>query len=236
MVDLWASFGDLYKSKINLLLTLVPIFLGLILYYYLGMILWDFFNTTIKTQILSMISQESLGVFLYWLVFTLLIVLFFFVLNWTFVLVVNLLAAPFNDFLSERIEKSLRGEPVVLDEMNFFKRFIPVMLNEAKKVLFIIVLSIFSLLFSFFAVLAPLSLLFNCWLIAIGYTDLSWSRHSLSFRECLGDFRKNLMSFGLSGGFFSLLIMIPIFNLLVPSWGTSYYTRKWVQRHSTSID
>ena len=84
---------------------------------------------------------------------TLITILFFFAINWTFFLVVSLLASPFNDIISSRVEKKLLGQSLdgMGDEFNgFFSKIGFIIFNETKKVVFIIFLSLISLGLSFF--------------------------------------------------------------------------------------
>ena len=94
------SFRVYKEDKIIILLSLIPIIIGLGFYYYLGsyfcgdLLTWG--NDYVKTSV----SSDHWGSVLTWIVTGLLTVALFFLVNFTFVLFVSIVASPFNDLIS----------------------------------------------------------------------------------------------------------------------------------------
>lgn len=224
------AFNCILKNKINFMLALVPIIIGVILYYLLGS--WIFGPVTDwgKDQITQYISAGSLGTFVYYIVSILLSIVFFFIINWTFVLVVALLSSPFNDIISARIEKEILA--LDLDSLgesfkSTFSKIRQIFFNELKKVLFIIILTIFGLFFSLIPFLSPISLAIAAILLAVEFLDYSWSRHNFTFKRCLQDVRGDILAYLIAGWGFMFLMSIPIVNIFMLPFGISYFTVLW---------
>jgi CysZ protein len=231
------SIDMIFKNKVNMMLALVPIVIGIILYYFLGSLFYEYVMGKGKLLIDSYLGDGTGGSIAYYIVAGILSVFLFFLVNWTFVLVVSILASPFNDILSERIEKQLLDKP--LDGIGIsiegrFKKFFVIIFNEIKKVSFIISLSLLSLVFSFLPLLSPISIIITIILLSIEFIDYSWSRNDFTFGECLSDIKSNILGFLIGGTFFFILISIPIVNLFVPSTATSFFTVFWTKNHANS--
>jgi CysZ protein len=229
------SFKYLFKDKVNFIFMLIPVLIGSIIYYYSFTHLYDFITNYTQTLFLKHISSETLGTALYWLVKGILVIMGFFIINWTFVLIVSLIASPFNDLISERVEKAyLNSKLPSLGESfsNMLSKIVFTILNETKKILFIGVLSLFSLILSYIPILTPFAVVITFILISTQFVDYVWSRHDLAFKACAKDMMKNAIPYGISGGLFFILINIPFVNLFTPAWATSYMTLFWVKRNS----
>ena len=108
---------DLFrKDKVILMLSLIPIGIGSILYYFLGR--WVLVNILqeVNTWIQSLISGD-IGSIIYYIIFFTFSIIFIFLINWTFVLVVSIISSPFNDFISDRVEKRINND---LGDDSFF--------------------------------------------------------------------------------------------------------------------
>lgn len=226
------SIQMILKNKINLLLSAFPIFIGLVLYWFLGSWIYEGIMGWGSQQIEQYISSNSWGAFLYYIVAGILSVMLFFLVNWTFVLVVALIASPFNDIMSARVEKLLiNQEPLGLSDSfsSIGKNIFKTILNEIKKILFIIILTLVSLLFGYIPFLTPISVFIAVILLAVEFLDFSWSRHQLTFTSCLKDIKKNIFEYAFGGTFFFIIVSIPIVNLIVPPLATSYFTVLWIR-------
>ncbi len=227
ITEILNSWKLLKKDKVILTISILPIIIGLILYYFLGD--WVFTTVLDKVKNLSITAEygstgESVVKFVFG---TILSVVFFFVVNYTFVLVVSIIAAPFNDFVSERVEKTLLGKvdaaPFSLGRI--FKTFFFTVFNEIKKIIFILGLTTVSIILSFIPVLVPISIILNSFLMSVTFLDYSWSRHNLIFGECIGDLRKSFFGYGVNGFVFIILLSIPIVNLIAYPLGIIHFTR-----------
>ena len=139
-------------DKILLLLSLIPIVIGVGVYVALGSWLYTSFIPSGVEWVQDKVSLEWLGSFLSWIIKGLFFILFGGLANYTFVLVVSLFASPFNDMIVDRVLKKQQGEDPSL-ELSFkdtMKRLPKTLMNELKKISLIVVLSIISLFYLFY--------------------------------------------------------------------------------------
>jgi uncharacterized protein involved in cysteine biosynthesis len=164
-----------------------------------------------------------------------LIIFIFFLMSWTFVVVVGIISAPFNSLLSSRIEQKL-VQRVIMDEdqkhaIEEVKKSIgQTFKNELKKLIFLVVVAIFAFVLNMFPMFYPVGVFLVATLLAVQFVDYSWSRHNMKFSECLADILKNIIPFSVGGAMFLMLVAIPIVNAFVPALATSYFTVLWLHR------
>lgn len=221
------------KDPVNLFLALIPT--GIALSLYLFVIAWafrrsDYFGLLLRDYLPSPETAGIAGKFL-----TGLLVLFLFlVMSWTFVILVGLIAAPFNSMLSSRIETILAGKPVTEDKSKTLKEVARGMgktfATELKKLAVIALMGAFAFVLNLFPPLYPLGLFLVAILFAVQFVDYSWSRHDWGAGNCIGDMMKNIIPYSASGLVFLFLVTIPILNALVPALATSYFTVLWLKR------
>jgi CysZ protein len=223
LTSLVQSFQLLWSRKTRWPLVLGPIVLGIILYSTFFLLAYDFIGQKLQPWLVQAFNIDQMGFLVRWALMALITVIGFFLMNWTFVLVVSLFAAPFNDFLSESISDELEGKPFKRDR-GFWSEILPFVWNETKKISVIIFFSFIAFAISFIPLLIPISLWISCMLIASQFVDYSWSRDKLTAKECMNDMRKNIFPYSISGALFFLLISVPIVNLFVPAWATSHFT------------
>lgn len=231
------SYQTILKDKVSLMLAMVPVLIGIVAYSLFGKFFFSSVLELGEQYIQQYLSDGTLGAIVYYLVASILSILMFFLVNYTFVLFVSILASPFNDLLSARVEKLIKGEqPESLSSglRDMFKKIVWTILNEFKKISFILTLSIFSALLGFVPILTPISVIITAVLLAVGYLDFSWARHDITFSDCKKDIRKNFFNYLFGGGFFMILVMVPIINLIVPSLATSYFTILWMKNNEHS--
>jgi CysZ protein len=227
------SFKALLKDKVNFILMMIPVIIGVIIYSFGFWHVYEFLTTTTESYLQNTISSENLGTVLFWVFKIILFVFGFFLINWTFVLIVSLIASPFNDLISERVEKKHLEQnlPNLSDAFSsmagklFFTLF-----NETKKILFIGLLSVAALIMGYIPILTPIALVITFILVTVQFLDYSWARHDLPFKKCMTDVLKNIIPYTITGGLFFLLINIPFINLFVPAWATSYMTLYWIKK------
>lgn len=170
---------------------------------------------------------------LLWLIFALaaLVVLFY-----TFTLVANLIGAPFNSFLSARVEalvvgvKPDSGRSLVGDIITSFR-------DELRRILYILwralLIGILGLLLFFiplFNILTPLLwLLFTAWMLALQYSDYPLSNHGVDFtaqRPLLKQQRNRLFGFGAAT---AVCTLIPIVNFIIMPAAVAGATLLWTE-------
>ena len=172
--------------------------------------------------------------YLLWPLFVLTAVLLVF---YTFSLLTNLVAAPFNGLLAEAVEKHLTGQP--LEEVGGWKELlkdiIPSLLSELRKLLYFVLRAIpLGLLFLIPGInlAAPfLWGLFSAWMLAIEYADYPMGNHMLRFPEQRKRLRgRHMLSLGFGGGSL-LMTMIPVVNFFAMPASVAGATAMWVREH-----
>lgn len=222
------------RDPINILLALFPTILALALYLWGVVLIFqnsDFITATIGQYISSPETAGWVGKAL----MALLVLFVFLLMSWTFIIVVGIIAAPFNSMLSSRIERQLVGAPVNPSPSTTFKEMIrnlgSTFINEGKKLIAIAVMAILAFILNLIPIFYPIGVFLVAVLIAVQFVDYSWSRHDLGFGSCLKDTFSHIFAYALSGAFFLILVTIPLINTLVPALATSYYTVLWLRRN-----
>lgn len=171
-----------------------------------------------------------------WPVFTLLI---FFVVFYVFTIVANILAAPFNAVLAERVEARLKGLPVpaFAGYKSLPALVIRTFRSELSKLWYMgkwFVLLLLITLIPGINVIAPVAwTVFGAWMLAIEYADYPMGNHNLFFKDelaTLRQFRAEALGFG---WLLSVLTSIPVLNFLSMPVGVAGATALWVQRLSS---
>lgn len=221
------------RDPVNLLLAIIPTIIALGIYF--SVIYASFKNLdVISVYLRSYIHSPEAAGFVGKVLSAILIIFIFLLMSWAFVIVVGIIAAPFNSMLSSRIEKRLVQKVVEADKSRTFKIMVhdlgKTFMNEIKKLIFIVVLGVVAFFLNLFPMFYPLGLFIFSVLLAVQFVDYSWSRHDMSFGACLKDIAKNFIPYSIAGFFFLLLVTIPVINAFVPAWATSYFTILWLHR------
>ncbi len=164
-------------------------------------------------------------------VFAILLVLFF-----TFSLVANLIAAPFNSLLAEAVERELRGEdPLSGTSLWQLLRETPAIIFSQLMKMSYTLLRAVPLLILFIIpginIIAPfLWLIFGAWMLALEYLDYPMGNHGLLFPQQRRRARKHRWLVLGFGGATTALTMIPIVNFLVMPAAVAGATSLWVEQ------
>ncbi|MEB8432212.1 sulfate transporter CysZ [Cocleimonas sp. KMM 6892] len=170
-----------------------------------------------------------------WLLWPLFAILILIAVYYTFTIIANLIAAPFNSILAERVEQQLKGQPIT--EQKGFKAMMKTlgktMGSEVSKVLYMLKWVPLLLLISVIPVVNVISPfawgIYGAWMLSLQYTDFAMGNHQLFIKEELPLLRKNRsMALGF-GGVLTVLMMIPIVNFIVMPVGVAGGTRYWVE-------
>lgn len=158
------------------------------------------------------------------------------VMYYSFTVVANLIGAPFNSVLADKIEKRLGGEipDSKTSVLSLAKEGMVAMGSEFRKLLYLISWSI-PLLILFLIpglnIAAPfLWAMFGAWMMAFAYVDYPMGNHGMTFKEEKVLLRKNR---GLALGFGSavlLMTLVPILNFFAMPAGVAGATLLWVER------
>lgn len=173
-----------------------------------------------------------------WLLWPLFAILIVFVIFYAFSMLANLIAAPFNSLLAERVEASLYGRPIPGFEgwksipgliVRTFRSELAKLWYMGKWFLLLLILTLVPGV----NIIAPLLwTLFGAWMLAIEYVDYPMGNHNLFFREELATLKQTRTeAFGF-GGALALLTAIPVVNFFVMPIGVAGATAMWVKRLS----
>lgn len=153
----------------------------------------------------------------------------------TFTLVANLIAAPFNSLLAGAVEKQLTGTDADSSSILQTVYGLPgMLLDELRKILYFVLWAIpFGLLFLIPLVnlVAPLLwALFSAWILALQYLDYPLGNHGLKFSRQRRLIRsQTVLGMGF-GGAILLATLLPVVNLFIIPAAVAGATRLWVER------
>jgi len=171
-----------------------------------------------------------------WLLFVLVAALIGFFL---FSVIANIIASPFNAYLSQAVEKHLvESDGGVYEapqsQMSFIEMAKHSVMNELRKAAYFLLLAIPVLILfivPLVQVAAPLIwFLFSAWMLALEYISYPCDNHEWPFKTTRASMREQRWSSLVFGASISLAMMIPFLNLLVMpasvAGGTLYWYRE----------
>ena len=156
---------------------------------------------------------------------------------YTFNIVANLLAAPFNGLLAQAVERHLTGRsPRSADGgwRTFFRDLGATLVAEVRKLVYVAVRSL-PLLVLFVIpginVVAPVVwMVVGAWMLAITYVDYPMANHGIEFEELLARLRaRRLLGFGFGGAAMTALA-VPVLNFFVIPCAVAGATAMWVEQ------
>lgn len=168
-----------------------------------------------------------------WLVLPLFLLLALIVVFFTFSLVGNLVAAPFNGLLAEAVERRMTGESTAdLGWKQLVADLWKTIVSEVRKLAYVALWGLPLLLLSLVpvanVVAAPLWILFSAWMLAIGFADYPMANHGLAFpeqRRRLAERRYLTLGFGAA---VMIALAIPLLNFVVIPSAVAGATALWV--------
>jgi CysZ protein len=181
-------------------------------------------------------SDESWLSWLRWLLWPLFAVALVLVVFYSFTVIANLIAAPFNGLLAEKVELYLGGR--LTEQPGGFKQvakdIIPSLLSELRK-LFYFLLRAIPLLLLFpipgINIIAPfLWLAFSAWFLALEYVDYPMANHGLKFKQQHQRLKQARLPALAFGGGLTLLMMVPILNFVAMPAAVAGATVFWKER------
>ncbi|OOZ35891.1 sulfate transporter CysZ [Solemya velesiana gill symbiont] len=181
-----------------------------------------------------MLPESSWLNYLRWILWPLFALAALLITFYTFTVVANLIAAPFNSILAERVELLLTGQKANDGNGSLFAAIGPAILSELRKLGYFLLRAI-PLLILFVIpginVIAPfLWLLFSAWFLALEYADYPMGNHGLSFPVQHKRMKKlRLTALGFGGGI-TLFMMIPLLNLAIMPAAVAGATVMWCKK------
>lgn len=172
---------------------------------------------------------------LQWLLWPLFVLLMVLVIFFTFTMIANIIAAPFNGFLAEKVEVVVTGK----DEFPAFSwkeliEMVPrTMSREMRKLGYYLPRALGLLVLSFIPganiIAAPLWVLFGVWMMAIQYIDYPADNHKMSWQDMLAWLRSKRWACLSFGGITYLVLLIPLANLVMMPAAVAGATLFWVR-------
>jgi CysZ protein len=221
------------KDKWIIVFSIIPVLIGLVIYTLIGTYLYTDLVGWGSDWISEKVAAESFGTFIVYLMVTVLTILYYFLISWTFTLIVSVVASPFNDILSSRVEKAYLGEEadsIGSSLSRIGSRLLSTVFNEVKKISFILTVTIIAFLLGFIPILTPVAMVLSAYLMSASFLDYSWSRHKISFAGCLNHLKSGFLVYAISGFLFLFLISIPVFNVFVIPLAVIYFTILFTQK------
>jgi len=176
-----------------------------------------------------------------WVLIPLFVLIFMAVTFYSFTLIANLIGAPFNSLLAEKIEDHLAGVSTVSSSnmLSMIKDIGGSFASEFRKLLYFALRAI-PLLILFFIpginVIAGLFwFLFSAWMLSIEYSDYPMGNHAIRFPHQRLTLKGNRMfALGYGTGV-TIATMIPIVNFVVMPAAVAGATAMWVDHWKDNI-
>jgi CysZ protein len=178
--------------------------------------------------------------FLRWIIWFTISIFTAIVVFFTFTPIANIVAAPFNALLSEKIEARLTGKAIISNS-SFIKMVHDSVLSQLRKLVYILLWSVALLLISFIPVINFVSpflwVIFGSWLLSLEYLDYPMGNHELDFKrekQILAARKGLALGFG---GSVMALTSIPLLNFIVMPVAVAGATVLWVEQleHESQI-
>lgn len=190
----------------------LPLLINIVLFSGMGWFAIDRFDDW-----LTRLLPDGLE-WLEWLLWPLFVLLLIVIVVFTFTIVANLLAAPFNDFLADRVNRQLQGKEQ--PEGGFSALDIPrALINELRKLLYFAAWAILLLVVTFVPLIGLagpfLWMIFASWSLAIEYSDYPLGRLGMKFSQQRRLLRENFQETIGFGASVLGATLIPVVNLAV---------------------
>jgi len=175
--------------------------------------------------------------FLRWIIWIIISTFTAIFIFFTFTPIANIVAAPFNALLSEKIEIKLTGKTIGVNS-SFMKMARDSFLSQIRKLVYIIFWSAVLLLISLIPLVnfaAPfLWVIFGSWLLSLEYLDYPMGNHDLEFstqKQILAQRRGLALGYG---GSVMILTSIPLINFIVMPVAVAGATLLYVEQLETN--
>jgi len=204
---------------------------------FFGALIW--FGYTQFSPLVELLMSYIPGFldFLRWIVWLFITMLTAIIVFFTFTPIANIVAAPFNALLSEKIETLLTGKAVSSD-ISFLTMVKNSLMSQLGKLFYIALWSLALLLVSLIPVVnfaAPfLWVLFGSWLLSLEYLDYPMGNHDLTFskqKQLLAGRKGLALGFG---GSVMVLTSIPLINFIVMPVAVAGATLLYVEQLESS--
>ena len=216
--------------------TLWPLLITLVVFITLATVGINYFDIMMERFLPSGDSWWATG--LRYVLWPLMALSFLLIWYFTFTVIANLIGAPFNGMLAERVEAHLRGDAYQpFDSGSFIREIVPALVNELGKISYFL-LWVIPLVILFVIPVVNLAApflwaYFMAWMLSLEYADYPMDNNGIRFkqvRQSLAQRRLTSMGFG---GTATLCSFIPFLNLLVMPAAVAGATLYWVRELKT---
>ncbi len=215
---LFKGFGLIHQKGIRRFAS-IPVAINTLLFSFAIWLGITKFDQWINNFIPTWIPEWLLG-WIMWFIWPLFAGLLILIVFFSFSIIANILAAPFNGLLAEAVETKLLGQsPPNLSWQEIAKDAPKLIWNEIRKLMYVLLWMVPLFILSWIPILNIISpvlwIAFSSWMLAIDYHDYPMGNHQLKFpeqRALLKQKRSLALGFGLAtlGA-----TMIPLVNFLV---------------------
>ncbi len=209
---------------------IIPLAINLLLF---GTLVWYGYSQFAQLIDWLMSSIPDLLDFLRWLFWLIFVVLAALTVFFTFTPVANIIAAPFNALMAEKIEEMLTGKEVA-GGVSFAQMALDAIRSQLGKLVYIALWAAGLFLVSLIPVInliAPiLWVVFGSWLLSLEYFDYPMGNHDLVFAEekrLLRERRGIALGFG---GAVMVMTSIPVVNFFAMPVAVAGATLLWVEQ------
>jgi CysZ protein len=209
---------------------IMPLLINLLLF---GALLWYGYHLFLPLVSWLMSYVPSFLDFLEWFIWLFFVLMSAITVFFLFTPVANIIGAPFNALMSEKIEEILTGNPPASDS-SFWQVVVDSIGSQLRKLVYIMLWALGLFLFSLIPVLnlaAPvLWFIFGSWLLSLEYLDYPMGNHDLTFSEQkrrLSERRGLAMGFG---GAVMVMTSIPVVNFFAMPVAVAGATLLWVEQ------
>lgn len=206
---------------------LIPLAINILVFSLIGWLGYTQFDSLLNW----ILPQDSWFSFLRWLLWPLFALTTLLITFYTFTVVANLLAAPFNGILAAKVEEMITGVKPPASQEKLRAIIWPAIKSELRKLSYFMLRAI-PLLVLFLIpginLIAPfLWLIFSAWFLAIEYSDYPMGNHGIGFQEQYQRLKTTrLTALGFGGGI-TLLMMIPLLSFAAMPAAVIGATRIW---------
>ncbi|MFC6670649.1 sulfate transporter CysZ [Marinobacterium aestuariivivens] len=219
---------------------IIPLLVNILLFGGAIWLLLEQFGFWVDYLINQLLPDWEWLEFLRYLLWPLLALLVLVLVYYSFTIVANFIAAPFNGFLAEKVERQLRGVAVGDEGWKALLAMVPrTIQRELAKLAYYLPRVLLLLVLTFIPVIGLLSpllwFLFGAWMMSIQYCDYPMDNNRVSFaqmKQLLKSERLTAVGFG---GLIQVGMMIPLLNLVLMPAAVVGATLYWVEEHAPVV-
>ena len=224
-ISVFKSVFILFKSELRRYV-IIPLIINISLFSFTTYYVVSEFSSWMESLLPSWLD------WLNWLILPLFTITILIVVFYTFTIVANIIAAPFNSLLSEKYENMIQGKIDSDNNETVMQLISRTMTAEIKKLIYILLWLIPLLVISLIPVINLISpflwILFAIWMLSLEYLDYPMGNHNHYFPEVKQTaHQRKSMTLGLGSGLF-ILTIIPLVNFIAIPAGVVAATKVYL--------